>query len=165
MAILAVANTVGTVVGTVGGIFGNSKDAERKAQADTLYERALNGDRKAEVQLRCLAGYQDVRQEAISYGLLSADEISRGTPCGYATEAAQQYAKNLVTKLGTTRTIATVAGNVASGATKVGVDADPRTYLSTVSSNVGGALGFSGVPQWVIIAGGAALLVWWLRKR
>lgn len=165
MAILGVANTAATIVGTVGGIFGNSKDDARREQADALYQRALNGDRKAEVQLRCLAGYQDVRQEAISLGLLSADEISRGTPCGYATDAAQQYAKNLVTKLNTTRTVATVAGNVASGATKVGVDADPRTYLSTVSSNVGNAIGFGGVPQWVIIAGGAALLVWWLRKR
>lgn len=165
MAILGVANTVTGVVGGIASVLGNPRDDDRRRQADALYNAALNGDRKAEVQLRCLSGDQSARPEAIRLGLLTADEISRGTPCGYATTDAKSYAAQLVAKLGTVRTVATVAGDVASGATKVGTDAHAPTYLSTVGKNVGGAIGFDGIPQWVILAGAAAVLVWWLRKR
>lgn len=162
MALLGIA---GSVLSVADDLIGGGNDDGRKKGADALFERALNGDRKAEVQLRCLSGDQSVRQEAITLGLLSADEISRGTPCGYATSDARSYAASLVAQLNTRRTIATVAGDTASVATRVGVGADTRTYVSTVADNVSGAVGLPSIPQWVIFAGGAALLVWWLRKR
>ena len=158
--ILGIANVVGTVITTVGDILGNPKDAERKATADSLYAAALGGDAVAEIRLRCLSGDQTVKQQAIQYGLLTPDEIARGIPCGFATEVGRQYAANLVTKLRTQRAIAGVAGDVSTAAAGVGVQADPKTYLATVGSN----LGVPVVPSWVWIAGGAAILVWLYRR-
>lgn len=117
MAILAAAGTaagaVKTVTGFVGGLLGSDdKDPARKAQADQLGAAFLAGNDAALVQLRCLSGDPSVRDEAIRLGFLTADEIRRGTPCGYATKEAQAYARGVVTRVMTQRGAQEVAVDV-----------------------------------------------------
>lgn len=163
MAILGVAQTaIGIGAGLFGGDDGKAKEREQKA--DALYSRAMSGDRTAEVQLRCLAGQQSARDEAIRLGLLSPAEVARGQECGFATAKARGYALALVGKLSSSKVVADTAGKVAAGATKVGLDANPKQFLDTTVATVKSATGFGGVPDWVIYAGGAALLVWLIRK-
>lgn len=150
MAIIGGLQTAGSIIDTIGGIFGagHPQDAERRQQADALYARALAGDVSAEHQLDCLSGSQ---KYAVEFG------ATQPPGCGFATESTRQYARSLLTQLAARRTVAGAAGDVASGATQVGLNADPGTYLSTVSGNIGGALGIGGLPSWVIWGGVAVL--------
>lgn len=165
MAILGGIQTGLTIADTIGDIFGNPKDAKRKEQADALYSRARNGDTSAYVQLRCLSGDQSARADAIRLGFLTQDEIARGTPCGYATNDARQYAANLVTRLKTETTIAQTAATVTAGSAQAGVNANPGVYTAGVVSHAAGADLFPTIPTWVFVAAGAAVFVWLARRR
>jgi len=140
-------------VSALGGIFSNPNDERRKAEARALADAAIAGDENAFVKLRCLAGYEDARNEAIRLGFLTASEIDRGTPCGYATKNAQDFAKVMVQEVLTRRKVGGAAGSVAQGAYAVGTMAAPQAFFSSL-----GVGGFSPVLL-VAIAVGAFLLL------
>jgi hypothetical protein len=124
-----------TAIGFVGGLFGsNEKDAKRKAEADSLANAALNGNRNAMLKLQCLSGDTSVNDEACKTG---AHPDACNGPCGYATPEAKGYAAGLVTKV----KAQLAAGNVAQTVTKevirpalntAGYEIIPKPDLSTL---------------------------------
>lgn len=152
-------------VSVFSGLFGNPKDEARKAEARNLRDAALAGNDCAYWKLRCLAGYNDenTRANAKRCGHFTADELARGTPCGYATGEAQAYAKTMVAEVDTRRNVATGAAVVTAGAAKVGTEADAPTYLGTTGTLVGQSLGLPGIPP-VVLLGGLAVLAFVLLK-
>lgn len=165
MALLPGIGTAASIIGTVTSIFGNPNDAKRKQQADGLLQRAINGDQAALVQLRCLSGDQSARAEAVRLGFLTQTEIANGTPCGYATKDAQNYAKNLLAEYETRRTVATVAAGVTGAAIQTGVSASAPLYTGAVVDHARAAGVIPDVPNWVLWAAGAALVVFLVRRR
>jgi len=159
MAIIAGLETANTVVSTVSSIFGlgNPKDEKRKQQADSLYQRALSGDAAALVQLQCLSGDQAARPEAVRLGFLTQEEIARGTPCGYATTEAKNYAKQLITKLRTQKAVAQTAAVVTAGAAQVGTTAHAPTYAATTAAIAAPKM-VGAIPVWVWAAVGLGVI-------
>jgi hypothetical protein len=125
--ILGAVSTVSGVVGTIGGIVGggdSSADVARKAEADRLFQAALNGDAYSERRLRCLSGDK-------AYNAEFAGSATAQPGCGYATTNARSYAKGLVIQLDARRTIGSTAGTVAAGATQVGLNTSASAFGST----------------------------------
>ena len=128
--ILGAINTVIGGVSTVAGLTSNPQDAARKAEADSDFKLALNGDSGAEARLRCHAGQQQYLGAAIAAGL-NAGSTEK---CGYATTTARNYAAGLVAQLDARRTTATGAGVVAAGATGVGLGASPGAFAGSAGA-------------------------------
>lgn len=163
MALLGIANGIAGAVNAIGSLTGGTseRDRARMAEADQLFNRALSGDRPAEMKLRCLAGSDDpsVKAEACRLGFTDACGASE---CGYATTKARSYAAQKVAELTTRRTIATGAGVVAPAVATAGMRADSDAFLASAGSTIA-----SRLPSWLVPAAaiGAGVLLFLAVKR
>lgn len=146
-------------------LFGNPDDARRIAEANDLAADAIAGNDCAYWKLRCLAGYNDqvTRDNARQCGHFTAEELSRGTECGYATDTARAHAKAKVLEVEGRRGIATGAAGVTAGAARVGTTAAADTYLTTTGRLVGNAIGFPGISPALLV--GAAVVLFLVLKK
>ena len=147
---ITIASTASSVFGFLGG--STSRDPERFAQTARLKTAALAGNEAAYWQLRCLSGDTSavVRENAIRLGVLSSND----GPCGYATPTAKADAKIAVGQVEASRGVGYVAGQVAAGATQVGLNANPGVF----TSSAGGAA-LATLSPWVLVAGVVLVVV------
>ncbi len=145
-----------TAIGFLGGVFSNPRDKERFAETANLKAAALAGNEAAYWKLRCLSGDSspDTRANAIRVGALTAEEISRTTPCGYATEAARANAKIAVGQVDASRAIGTATGAIAAGATQIGLNTNPQAFTATY-----GTAALATISPWVWIALGIGAII------
>lgn len=81
--------------------YDHKKDAERQATARTLYAAALNGDKTAAAQLRCLGAQPLLAGDLALLVALGGghDETYYRTRCGFASPPARALAGNLAKQL------------------------------------------------------------------
>ncbi len=157
MAILAVLPTVFSI-GTRIFNASNPNDQKRLDAVQRQMQMVLEGGSAcAYAQLSCWAGEQDLRGQVQSCGGLSAEEIAKNTPCGFATEVGRNAAKAALIEIGLRRSVARVAGRVTLGALKVGTGSAPAEYGSTLVGQV-------GVNPWILVGIGVVGFLL-LRKR
>lgn len=127
----------------------NPNDAARLEEVKRLTDLSLGGDLTAFVKLTCLSGDNTVRAQAVELGLLTAEELQRGTNCGYATGVGRSAAKAALIYIRARREVAVIAGRISLGAAKVANTAVPGTVGTPVSTTTlavgGGALIVVGV--------------------
>ncbi len=150
---------IGAALSFAGSLFGGGgKDEGRKRTADQLYQQALSGDVRAEVQLRCLSGIKN-DPRAVTYGF-----VTDPAKCGWATDPARAYGRQKLAQLDIARK-ASQAGAALVNAT--GGVATPAPLPNPDSAAGAASAEGERLPSWflpVLIGVGGVLILQQARR-